>query len=103
VHFQRDYNLATKAVSRTRGELCEILAIRILREHGNNLFQLALALTTAFPVYSGADPELLRIARDEREDLEENVGNAIEIAIVGKSKRIIKSAPCQRVIQAIWT
>lgn len=64
---------------------------------------LTLALTTSWPVYSGADPEVIRQAREEREDLEDRVGNAIEMAIMSKGKRFIKCAPCQKVIQGIWT
>ena len=67
------------------------------------MLELALALTTSLPVYSGADPDLLSRARDERDDdLEERVGNAIEIAIISQSKRFIKSSACQKVIDGIW-
>ncbi|KAK7061015.1 hypothetical protein VNI00_000750 [Paramarasmius palmivorus] len=86
VHFHRDKNMATASISRTRAELCEILAIRTLREYGNNLMALALSLTTK-----------------EREDLEERVGNAIEMAIVGKAKRFLKSSSSQKVIDSIWS
>ncbi|KAF9045820.1 hypothetical protein BDZ89DRAFT_1058779 [Hymenopellis radicata] len=103
VHFQSDQNIASSSVSRTRAELCEILAIRLLREYGNNMFDLALTLTTSWHVYSGADPEVMQMAREEREDLEERVGNAIEMAILGKAKRFIKSSSCQKVIDGIWT
>lgn len=64
---------------------------------------LTLALTTSWPVYSGADPEVMRQAREDRDDLEDRVGNAIEMAIMSKGRRFIKSAPCQKVIQGIWT
>lgn len=103
VHFQRDQNMASASVSRTRAELCEILAIRMLREYGNDMFDLAVTLTTSWHVYSGADPEVMQAAREEREDLEERVGNAIEMAILGKAKRFIKSSSCQKVIDGIWT
>ena len=45
----------------------------------------------------------MRVARQERDDLEERVGNAIEMAIIGKARRFIKSSPCQKVIDSIWT
>jgi hypothetical protein len=32
----------------------------------------------------------------------ERVGNAIEIAILGNAKRFIKSSACQTVINSIW-
>ncbi|KAJ3983417.1 hypothetical protein F5890DRAFT_1523449 [Lentinula detonsa] len=103
VYFSRDQNMATSSVSRTRAELCEILAIRTLREYGNNLLELAVVLTTSWMVYSGADETVMQLAREEREDLEERVGNAIEMAILGRSKRFIKSSSCQKVIDAIWS
>lgn len=79
-----------------------MLAIKTLREHAGNMMELALALTTSWPVYSGADPDLLERAREERDELEERVGNAIEIAIISQSKRFIKSSAFQKVIDGIW-
>ena len=67
------------------------------------MLELALALTTSWPVYSGADPELITPAREELDDdLEDRVGNAIEVAIVGQAKMFIKSSACQKAIDGIW-
>jgi hypothetical protein len=101
VHFFRDDNLATTALSRTRAYLCEILAIRCLREYGDNLLDLAVVSVTSWPVYSGADPAVLHLVQQE-DELDDRVGNAIEMAIISKAKRFIKSTPCQKVINAIW-
>ncbi|KIK61773.1 hypothetical protein GYMLUDRAFT_576703 [Collybiopsis luxurians FD-317 M1] len=103
VYFSRDQNMATSPVSRTRAELCEILAIRALREYGNDVLELAIVLTTSWLVYNGADETVMQLVREEREDLEERVGNAIEMAILGKSRRFIKSSSCQKVIDGIWS
>ena len=94
--------MTTAGLSRTRASLCEILAIRILREYGDNLLDLALAITTSWSVYSGAEPDLLARAREDRDDMEDRIGNAIEMAILSNAKRFIKSDPCQKVIDAIW-
>jgi hypothetical protein len=102
VHFIRDDNLTTTALSCTRAHLCEILAIRCLREYGDNLLDLAAVAVTSWPVYSGADPVTLNLAREENEDLDDRVGNAIEMAIISNAKRFIKSSACQKVINAIW-
>ena len=102
VHFIRDDNLTTSALSSTRAHLCEILAIRCLREYGDNLLDLAAVAVTSWPVYSGADPVTLNLVREENEDLDDRVGNAIEMAIISKAKRFIKSSACQKVINAIW-
>lgn len=91
-------------ISRSRAELCEILATRVFRANGNDILRLTVALTTTWPVYSGADPDLISRAREERDDdLEDRVGNAIEMAILGKAKKFIKSSACQKVIDAIWS
>jgi hypothetical protein len=67
------------------------------------MMNLALVLTTSWQVWSGADPHIVEMARNERDDdLEERVGNAIEMAIISKARRFIKSSPCQKVIGAIW-
>lgn len=68
------------------------------------MYSLALTLTTAWPVYGGADPAIIAQAKQERDDdLENHVGNAIEMAILGKAKKFIKSSACQKVINAIWS
>ncbi|KAF8216497.1 hypothetical protein K438DRAFT_2007356 [Mycena galopus ATCC 62051] len=105
VHFIRDENIATASVSQSRATLCEILAIRTLRDYGNSMIDLTVILTTSWPVYSGAEQEVLAHGRSEFADFdeEERVGNAIEMAIVGKAKNFIKSSSCQKVIDGIWS
>ncbi|KAJ6518806.1 receptor-activated Ca2+-permeable cation channel [Mycena sanguinolenta] len=105
VHFIRDENISTASVSQSRATLCEILAIRTLRDYGSSMMDLTTILTTSWPVYSGAEPEVLAHGRREFADFdeEERVGNAIEMAIVGKAKNFIKSTSCQKVIDGIWS
>ncbi|KAL4268991.1 Transient receptor potential calcium channel [Pleurotus pulmonarius] len=104
VHFVRDRNLATATLSKSRATLCEILAIRIMRENANDMLRLTMTATTSWPVYSGAEQDLIERAKAERsDDLEERVGNAIEMAIISKAKRFIKSSSCQKVIDGIWS
>ncbi|GLB41921.1 putative nonselective cation channel [Lyophyllum shimeji] len=104
VRFIRDDDPLTSTISRSRAELCEILAIRTFREYGNEMLNLTLALTTAWHIYNGADPQVIQRARAQRDGgLDDRIGNAIELAILGKAKRFIKSSSCQRVINAIWT
>jgi hypothetical protein len=104
VHFLRDQNITTAPLSKSRATLCEILAIRALRAHGtgDNTLQLTLAMTMNWNIYAGADDEIQAILRDNDDELDERVGNAIEMAIIGKAKRFIKSNPAQRVINSIW-
>jgi hypothetical protein len=102
VHFINDQNLASRTLSRSRAALCEILAILTLRDYGNSILDLTLTLTTSWPVYSGANPAVLALARENGDELEDRVGNAIEMAILSKAKRFIKSSSCQKVIDGIW-
>jgi hypothetical protein len=103
VYFLRDEDVTTAAVSRSRAELCEILATRVFRQLGVDMYRLAVASTTEWPVYNGADPAIIAQMRRERDDdLENHVGNAIELAILGKARKFIKSSACQRVLNAIW-
>ncbi|KAL4248089.1 Transient receptor potential calcium channel [Abortiporus biennis] len=103
-YFLRDHNLTTSSLSRSRAALCEILATRTLKSHAHSMIELSLALTTSWPVYTGADPQLLDRFREERDDdVEERVGNAIEMAIISQAKRFIKSSACQKVIDGIWS
>lgn len=104
LYFNRDHTIATSSISRSRATLCEILATRIFKEESHSMLQLTLILTTTWSVYSGADPSVIQFARQQRDDdLDDRVGNAIEMAILGKAKRFIKSSSCQKVIDGIWT
>ncbi|KAK7012208.1 hypothetical protein R3P38DRAFT_3019877 [Favolaschia claudopus] len=105
VHFIRDDNISTAAVSHSRAILCEILAIRTLRDYGSSMMDLTVILTTSWPIYSGAPHDVLVHGRREFADFddEERVGNAIEMAIMGTAKRFIKSSSCQRVIDGIYS
>lgn len=104
VHFIRDDNPTTSTLSKSRASLCEILATRTFRLYAESMLDLTLVLTTVWNVYAGADPNMIAQAREERDgELEDRVGNAIELAILGKAKRFIKSSSCQKVIRAIWT
>ncbi|KAF8507952.1 hypothetical protein BU17DRAFT_57014, partial [Hysterangium stoloniferum] len=104
VHFIRDESFSTVPLSRSRAALCEILAIRAMRFHSDNVLELTTVLTTSWPLFAGASPEVLRRAEQEEDmDVEDSAGNAIEMAILGKAKRFIKSSPCQKVIDAIWS
>ncbi|KAL5531360.1 hypothetical protein ACEPAG_4237 [Sanghuangporus baumii] len=105
VNFLRDQNLVTSSLSRSRAALCEIMATRLLRLYGDSTLELAFVTTTSWRVYSGADEGMLKHFLEELDidDVEERVGNAIEMAIIGKAKGFIKSTACQRVIDSIWS
>ncbi|KAG8873745.1 hypothetical protein FRB98_008807 [Tulasnella sp. 332] len=105
VKFQRDQALQTMPVSMSRAALCEIIAIRLLRDWAENTMDLAVVMTTAWCLYSGAGPDVMAKADENTGDLdiEERVGNAIEMAIIGQAKRFIKSGASQKIIDGIWS
>jgi hypothetical protein len=103
VHFIRDQNITTSSLSRSRAALCEILATRTLRDYGNSMLDLTRALTTRWSVYNGADERVMALVKDDRDEPEDRVGNALEMAILGRAKRFIRSSSCQKVINGIWT
>lgn len=104
VHFIRDQNFASASVNRTRGLLCEILATRTIRRW-NNLIELARVLITSWPIFEGCSDDVLAKGREILDDFNPNerYGNAIEMAIISDAKLFVKSAPCQKVIDAIWS
>lgn len=118
-HFTRDRSFSTASVSRSRAHLCEILAIRLLAEW-HNMLDLAAAATISWPVFAGADADVVARADEygERTAHERvglywyltlgsllmlSTGNAMEMAIISKAKNFIKSSPCQKVIDHIWS
>ncbi|KIJ55272.1 hypothetical protein M422DRAFT_23881 [Sphaerobolus stellatus SS14] len=104
VHFTRDQSFSTISLSQSRAALCEILATRLLRYHADDMLELTTVLTTSWRLFAGASPEVLKRADQEEDmDVEDSAGNAIEMAILGQAKRFIKSSPCQKIIDGIWS
>lgn len=99
-NFLRDRNIATRGVSESRAELCELLAIKTLRHWAGDTIDLATVLTTSWMVFAGADEQVMVKVEDYEEDLDTKmrVGNAIEMAILSQAKRFIKSAAAQKII-----
>jgi hypothetical protein len=100
-HFQRDRNIATKALSQSRAELCEIIAVRILRYWADETLDLATVMTTSWLVFAGADSQVLaKVEEEEEESIHKDIhlGNAIEMAIISDAKRFIKSSATQKII-----
>ena len=104
VYFNRDQNFATASLSKSRALLCEILATRTIRQW-HNLIELSNILITSWPVFEGCSDEVLAKGRELQTEFDpkERVGNAIEMAIISDAKIFVKSAPCQKVISAIWS
>lgn len=98
VHFQQDRALSSMSLSQSRAELCEIMAIKLLKDWTENTMELAVVMTTSWGIFTGAGPDVLAKTDEGEFDVNERVGNAIELAIIGQAKRFIKSASAQKVI-----
>ncbi|KAK4058072.1 hypothetical protein OIO90_000811 [Microbotryomycetes sp. JL221] len=112
---ERDSVLSSSSLNDSRANLCEILAIKLLRHQatlskGPNgpLLAMARALVGNLHAFQGAKPDVLdRIKQKEgyaSRRMEQGAGktNALELAILGRARYFIKSQACQRVINAIW-
>ena len=110
-HYQAHY----QTVSMTRAILCEILATRILRQYDEQqsgrrgLLLLANVLVTGFDPFQCCPSEMNDVnnpARRWAAQARADYGGkapAIEVAIVSESKTFLSSAPCQKVMDAIYT
>ena len=100
VHFLRDQNLSSIPLSQSRATLCEIMAIKLLRDWASSTLELATVMTTYWCIFAGAGPEVVAKADESRGEVNvnERIGNAIEMAIIGQAKRFIKSDAFQKVI-----
>lgn len=70
------------------------------------LLLLSHAFASAFSPFQGAPDEILQYHEavdPEASHLELPKGNALELAIMGDAKRLIRSRPVQWVLDAIWT
>ncbi|GAA5998265.1 uncharacterized protein JCM10292_001085 [Rhodotorula paludigena] len=112
-HFleRSDDDLAFAAVNTSRADLCELLAIKALSAYGvaPGSLELLHVLTTAFNPFAGATVDMFppdeEVDEEELQRLEEfgkgEATNALELAIVSKAKRFVKSPLVQQVIKAI--
>ncbi|KAI5476360.1 nonselective cation channel [Pseudohyphozyma bogoriensis] len=117
LHFLREAEtaLASFSLNETRAQLCELLAIRLLRHQATQakgpnagLLAMSRALVGGFHAFQGAGQDVLdRVKQKEgitSRIMNEGAGktNALELAILGKARGFIKSHVTQKVITAIW-
>ncbi|MCO5598634.1 hypothetical protein L7F22_052731 [Adiantum nelumboides] len=110
VQFQRDAerDLALQNVNNTRANLCELLAMKLLRTFARDGLQLITALTFPFSTFQGAEEEILSseglLNKDTGEPLfgPAQSSSALELAILSRAKKFIKTPLCQRCISGIY-
>ena len=101
-------------MSETRALLCEIVAIRILRnfdedhEGAKGLLTLSNMLVGGFDPFQNAPPEIAQeYSKAFRWGIQDRGGSerkltALELAIISESKALLSTAPCQKVVDAIY-
>lgn len=101
IQFQRDAerDVAMQAVNQTRAALCELLAIKLLRTFAHDGFELVTALAYPFSPFQGADEAT---TADELVPGYEQTTSAMELAIMSKAKKFLKSPLAQRCIMGIY-
>ncbi|GAA5920772.1 hypothetical protein JCM1841_004181 [Sporobolomyces salmonicolor] len=112
---EKETALASSSLNETRANMCEYLAVKLLRHQATvvgggsqGLLAMARALVGGLHAFQGARPEVLERIR-KKEGYASRVyaqgagkTNALELAILGKARNFIKSQATQRVISAIY-
>jgi hypothetical protein len=101
---ERDSFLSSSSLNETRANLCELLAIKLLRHQATTakgpnagLLAMSRALVGGLHAFQGANKEVLgRVKQREgyaSRTVEQGAGktNALELAILGKARMFIKS------------
>ncbi|GAA6058818.1 hypothetical protein JCM10212_001934 [Sporobolomyces blumeae] len=113
VHFldKAEDDLAFAGVNLARGDLCEILAIKMLSVYGTgpSSAEHLYVLAAPFNPFAGATFDMFAdasISEDHlaelSEDGREEATNALELAISTKARRFVKSPLVQHVVKAIY-
>jgi hypothetical protein len=97
-----DKNLAQAATNASRANLCELLAVKLLRRFSSSRIELAAALTASWSPLSGAPIQLVNTIRLHETDISE-ISNTLEIAIATSSKRFLSTPLVQTIISDIYS
>ncbi|KAI8656334.1 hypothetical protein NCS56_01237100 [Fusarium sp. Ph1] len=114
VQFLREQSsVVHQSTSIARANLCELLAIRIIRNFQEDnpvqggLLTLSKILVEGFDPFSGAPEDVQTSGRYPQWPIQNRGGHerkitALELAIISESKNFISSPGCQRVIEAVY-
>ncbi|KAJ9114907.1 hypothetical protein QFC20_001280 [Naganishia adeliensis] len=94
-------DLAFQALNTSRASMCEMLAIKLLRTFADSELELVSVLTKGYCPLEGAPDNVWDSMGDDREDIEDEVGNALEMSIVSSAKRFLATPLAQKVINLI--
>ncbi|OCF71722.1 nonselective cation channel [Kwoniella mangroviensis CBS 8886] len=98
-------DLSYEPLQTSRAAFCELLAIKILRTfpHPEDAASLVSELVRGYCAFDGAPEEVWNSMGDDREDIEEMAGSALELAIVSTSKHFLSLPLIQHLINLIYT
>jgi hypothetical protein len=106
-HFQHHH----QTVNLTRANLCELVAMKVLRRHDEEatgrqgLLLLAKILVAPFQPFQNAPTEICPAPRNWQYNNQggyEGKLTALEVAIISESKTFLSSSACQKVIDAVY-
>ncbi|WVR05298.1 hypothetical protein IAU60_002312 [Kwoniella sp. DSM 27419] len=98
-------DLSYEPLQTTRAAFCELLAIKILRTfpHPEDEASLVSELVRGYCPFDGAPQDIWASMGDDRSDIEEMTGSAIELAIVSTSKHFLSLPLIQHLVNLIYT
>ena len=111
---EADLDLAFAGVNTTRGDLCELLAIKLLSAYGTAPASLELlhVLTHNFNCFEGVRGDMFANDDDPADEVDVNellawgkteCENALSLAIYTRAKRFVRSSLVQQVISSIYS
>ncbi|CAO1631686.1 unnamed protein product [Parajaminaea phylloscopi] len=107
IHFVReaDRDLANQNISNTRADLCELLAMKLLRTFASSGNSLVSALGTPFWPFSGAPEEVLQNAQRlgyATKDPMLEATSTLQLAVYSSAKKFVATPLVQKCIDGIW-
>ncbi|KAI5119644.1 hypothetical protein M0805_009005 [Coniferiporia weirii] len=99
-----DENLADANIMASRAMMCELLAMKLVRQFANDKLVLASVLTTTWSPIAGAPEDVIEDVRDalggDEKDLDDPT-SALEMAIATKAKAFLSSTVVQTIVNDI--
>lgn len=107
IHFLReaDRDLANQNISHIRADLCELLAIKLLRTFASSGMNLVTALGSPLWPFSGAPPAVLENAKRlgyAQKDPFLEATSALQLAVFSSAKKFVATPLVQKCIDGIW-
>ncbi|WWD16005.1 hypothetical protein CI109_100429 [Kwoniella shandongensis] len=98
-------DLSYQPLQTARAAFCELLAIKILRTfpHPEDEAELVGELVRGYCPFDGAPAEVWASMGDDKKDVEEMTGSALELAIVSTSKHFLSLPLIQHLVNQIYS